>query len=147
MSSKAKKIANNAESMIAYKKYEMYNSLFGSILVSVGKLSGVTEKKLLEDFEFFKTDEIASLCKNVRDLTKYLTLFYGMPEDYKDYLVLVYDKNNRFTALVSIEENGYILPLAPDGIPNGILQHIGDDSIEVEYIFSDTEEENNEDKD
>ena len=140
MSSKAKKIANNIEETLAYKKYEMYGSLFGSILVSVGKLSGITEEKLLEDFEMFKTDDGVSACKNIQEITDYIIHFYGMPDDYRDHLVLVHDKRDIYTPVVTIEEDGYILPLAPEGIHMGILQQVGNDYIEVEYIFDENKE-------
>ena len=56
-----------------------------------------------------------------------------MPEEYKKYIVLVYDENGKYTPVVTVvDEEGYVQPLDRDGVYLGILAQ---DDFEMEYIF------------
>ena len=145
MSSTVKKIEKSVKRTENVKKYELYGSLLGSCIVSIGKLSGKTEKDLLQKFDILKKDAAFAQSKNVIEACDYLIRYFEMDEKYKDNLILVYDEDNVYTPLVTLEIDGQILALDPNNTPLGILAHLDKDSVYFEYIYreEDTENEDN----
>lgn len=136
MSNKVKSIRKNVEAKRKLEEYTLYGSLIGSIIVTLGKLVEKNEQEMLEDFAYYSKDEDLFKCKNVREVVEYIKRDYGVIEDYEDALVLVYDENNLYTPAVTLEVNGNILPLDRNGTRLGILSHLGEEGIYVEYIFA-----------
>lgn len=133
MSSRIKKIRENVKAEENLKKYTLYGSVFGSVIVTVGKLSGKTEDELISDFARFSKDENLSLCKNIKEVCDYIIADYKMPEEYKKYIVLCYDEEGRYTPIVTlIDDEGYVQPLDRNGTYMGVLS-TGD--FEMEYVF------------
>lgn len=143
MSSKIQKIQKNVEYKRKLDLYTLYNSLFGSVIVTVGKLSGKTEDELISDFARFSKDENLALCKNIKEVCDYIIADYKMPESYKKYIVLCYDEEGKYTPIVTvIDDEGYVQPLDRNGTYIGILST---DDFEMEYVYSLEEDENGKD--
>jgi len=139
MSSKANKIAKQAENYGKMKKYTMYGTVVGSCIVTIGKLAQKTEDQLIKDFDSFsKNNNPLWQCKSIKEICDYLIDFYKVDKDkYKDHIVLIYDEENFYTPIVTLELEGNILPLDPYGMTLGILNHL--DLATVEYIYNDEE--------
>ena len=135
MSSKAKRIEEKAEAYGKMKKYTMYGTVIGSCVVTIGKLAQKTEEELLKDFDDFSdSTNLLWNCKTIKEICDYLIDFYKVDRDaYKDNIVLVYDENNIYTPIVTLEVENNILPLDPSGMALGILNHL--DNAVVEYIY------------
>lgn len=137
MSNQVKKIKENAKAEENLKKYTLYGSVFGSVLVTVGKLSGKKENELISDFARFSKDENLALCKNIKEVCDYIIADYKMPEEYKKYIVLCYDEEGKYTPIVTVvDDEGYVQPLDRDGAYIGIL---ATDNFEMEYVYDDEE--------
>ncbi len=137
MSNSVKKIRENAKAEENLKKYTLYGSVFGSVIVTVGKLSGKKEDELISDFARFSKDENLALCKNIKEVCDYIIAEYKMPEDYKKYIVLCYDEEGKYTPIVTVvDDEGYVQPLDRDGAYIGIL---ATDNFEMEYVYDDEE--------
>lgn len=133
MSNKIKKIKENAKAEENLKKYTLYGSVFGSVIVTVGKLSGKKENELISDFARFSKDENLALCKNIKEVCDYIITDYKMPEEYKKYIVLCYDEEGKYTPIVTVvDDEGYVQPLDRDGAYIGIL---ATDDFEMEHIY------------
>lgn len=139
MSSKAKKIEKQAENYGKMKKYTMYGTVIGSAIVTIGKLAQKTEEDLVKDFDIF-SDNTNPLwnCKTIKEVCDYLIKFYDVIDDYKENIVLVYDEDNVYTPIVTLEIDDSILPLDPSGMTLGILNHL--DKAVVEYIYDEDED-------
>lgn len=139
MSSKAKRIEEKAEAYGKMKKYTMYGTVIGSAIVTVGKLAQKTEEDLVKDFDMF-SDNTNPLwnCKTIKEVCDYLIKFYDVIDDYKNNIILVYDEDNVYTPIVTLEVNNTILPLDPSGMTLGILNHL--DKAIVEHIYEETED-------
>lgn len=136
MSNRVKKISENAKARQNYKKYVLYGSLAGSCIVSVGKLAGKTENELIEEFGKLANNEDFSKCTNTLEVCDWLFDYFKVDEQYKKNIVIVYDEDERYTPLVSLEVDGTILPLDPDGTSLGVLSMIGvKDNIVYEYVY------------
>ena len=139
MSNKVSKIRESAESDRKLKEYTLYGSLIGSCIVTIGKLSGKTENDMISDFARFSKDEELAKSKNITEVIDYIIKDFKMPEEYKKYIVLCYDENNRYTPIVTlVDEEGYVQPLDRDGNYLGVLAQ---DDFELEYIYDDKEDE------
>lgn len=137
MSNKVSKIRESAESDRKLKEYTLYGSLIGSCLVTIGKLSGKTENDMISDFARFSKDEELAKSKNIKEVCDYIIADYKMPEEYKKYIILCYDENNRYTPIVTlVDEEGYVQPLDRNGNYLGILAQ---EDFEIEYIYDDKE--------
>lgn len=137
MSNQTKKIRENAKAEENLKKYTLYGSVFGSVIVTVGKLSGKKENELISDFARFSKDENLALCKNIKEVCDYIIADYKMPEEYKKYIVLCYDEEGKYTPIVTVvDDEGYVQPLDRDGSYIGIL---ATDDFEMEYVYDDEE--------
>lgn len=133
MSNQTKKIRENAKAEENLKKYTLYGSVFGSVIVTVGKLSGKTEDELISDFARFSKDENLALCKNIKEVCDYIIADYKMPEEYKKYIVLCYDEEGKYTPIVTVvDDEGYVQPLDRNGTYIGIL---ATDDFEMEYVY------------
>ena len=106
MSSKAKRIEEKAEAYGKMKKYTMYGTVIGSAIVTVGKLAQKTEEDLVKDFDMF-SDNTNPLwnCKTIKEVCDYLIKFYDVADDYKNNIILVYDEDNVYTPIVTLEVN------------------------------------------
>lgn len=141
MSSKAKKIKEQAENYGKMKKYTMYGTVIGSCIVTIGKLAQKTEEELIKDFDNFSDDKNPLWnCNTIKEVCDYLIDFYKVDKDkYKDNIVLVYDEYNVYTPIVTLEVEDNILPLDPNGMTLGILNHL--DAAVVEYIYDEENED------
>lgn len=138
MSSKASKFRENVKAVEAFKKYELYGSLLGSCIVTVGKIAERTEKDILKDFDILKKDKEFWKCENVIQVLNYLYNYYDVSETielYKDLLVLVYDESDMYTPQVTLCVDRLVYPLDPEGTSAGILSLVGKEGIVVEYIY------------
>lgn len=134
MSNKVSKIRESAESERKLKAYTLYGSLIGSCIVTIGKLSGKTENDMISDFARFSKDEELAKSKNITEVVDYIIKDFKMPEEYKKYIVLCYDEDNRYTPIVTlIDDDGYVQPLDRDGNYLGVLAQ---DDFEMEYIYA-----------
>lgn len=133
MSNQIKKIKENVKAEENLKKYTLYGSVFGSVIVTVGKLSGKTEDELISDFARFSKDENLALCKNIKEVCDYIIADYKMPEEYKKYIVLCYDEEGKYTPIVTLlDDEGYVQSLDRNGTYIGIL---ATDDFEMEHVY------------
>ena len=72
MSNQAKKIEKEMKKTENVKKYELYGSVLGSAIATIGKLSGKTEKEIISEFDKLKNDDLFSQSKNVLEACDYL---------------------------------------------------------------------------
>lgn len=144
MSSRAKKIVKNVKTNKAQNVYEMCNCTAGSAICTIGKLSGKKEEDILDDFNTLRKNFPVKV-DTIRGLCDFLIGYFGMKEEYKDNLVLVYDERNTMTPLITVEyqtEEGAILcPIPSDGTYPGIMSHLSEEWVSVEYIYGDEENE------
>ncbi len=135
MSNRVKQIKENAEANKKLKLYTLYGSIIGSIIVTIGKLVGKKEDDMIKDFARFSKDEELAKSKNILEVVDYIIKDFKMPEEYKKYIVLAYDENDKYTPIVTlVDDEGYVQPLDRDGNYLGILAQ---DDFEMEYIFED----------
>ena len=144
MSSTANKIKKNMSKRKNIKKYEMYGSLAGSAIVTIGKLAQKTEEELIKEFDILKDDENFALCKNVVELCTYLAKYFVVEPQYLKNLILVYDEENFYTPCVTLIVDDNILPLDRSGTAMGILANLDKDSVYYEYIYEDDDDGENE---
>lgn len=138
MSSKAKKIEKSAKAEESLKKYEMYGSIAGSAIVSIGKLAKKTEAELIKEFELLKNDEEFFECKNVVEMCEYLFKYFSVDEIYKDNVIILFDEREILTPMVTLLVDDTILPLDPEGkVFTGIFANIDKDYINYEFVFND----------
>ena len=136
MSNAVKKISKNAMARQNYKKYVLYGSTAGSCIVTIGKLAGKTENELVAEFDKLKNNDDFSKCNNIQEVCNWLIDYFKVDEQYKNNIVLVYDEDERYTPMVTLEVDGTILPLDPAGTSLGILSMIGvKDNIVYEYVY------------
>lgn len=136
MSNAVKKISKNAMARQNYKKYVLYGSTAGSCIVTIGKLAGKTENELIAEFDKLKNNDDFSKCNNIQEVCDWLIDYFKVDEQYKNNIVLVYDEDERYTPMVTLEVDGTILPLDPAGTSLGILSMIGvKDNIIYEYVY------------
>lgn len=142
MSNQVKKIEKEMKKTENVKKYELYGSVLGSAIATIGKLSGKTEKEIISEFDKLKNDDLFSQSKNVLEACNFLLKYFNTDEKYKNNIILVYDDKNRFTPMVTLEVDNQILGLDPEGTSFGVLAHLDDDDVFYEYIYKEDEDEN-----
>lgn len=142
MSNQVKKIEKEMKKTENVKKYELYGSVLGSAIATIGKLSGKTEKEIISEFDKLKNDDLFSQSKNVLEACNFLLKYFDTDEKYKNNIILVYDDKNRFTPMVTLEVDNQILGLDPEGTSFGVLAHLDDDDVFYEYIYKEDEDEN-----
>ena len=139
MSNKIRKIEKLAQENYNFKRYNLYNCLAGSCVITVGKLAGKTENELIAEFDRLKNNEDFSKCNNIQEVCDWLIDYFKVDEQYKNNIVLVYDEDERYTPMVTLEVDGTILPLDPSGTSLGILSMIGTkDNIIYEYVYEES---------
>lgn len=139
MSSRVSKIKENAKAEENLKRYTLYGSMIGSVIVTVGKLSGKKENELISDFARFSKDEKLALCKNIKEVCDYIIADYKMPENYKKYIVLCYDEKGIYTPVVTlVDDEEYVQPLDRNGAYIGVLAQ---DDFEMEYVYDEENED------
>lgn len=127
MSSKSKKLEQNIENHERQVRFDCDNCLIGSVMLSVGKLAGKRDKDIYHDFENILQKLPKQDDWSIYTLCEWFSSFYKLKDKYKQRLVLVYDKQNVLTPLVTIMtddlETGEpkIWPIASDGTLTGIL--------------------------
>lgn len=141
MSNQVKKIEKEMKKTENVKKYELYGSVLGSAIATIGKLSGKTEKEIISEFDKLKNDDLFSQSKNVLEACNFLLKYFDTDEKYKNNIILVYDDKNRFTPMVTLEVDNQILGLDPEGTSFGVLAHLDDDDVFYEYIYKEDEDE------
>lgn len=146
MSSKAKKIS---EHLVRAKHLELYTTLPGSIIASIGMLSGVSIEDQLKYFEVLKSwvNEQANANKNVTviDIFNRVANEIGkLQKEWRSKYILVFDKNDILTPLVTIvDDDGNPLPLTPEGFYYGVMQYAieGRENIDYEFLFDENGDE------
>lgn len=139
MSSKANKISKNVEYQEKVKRYYVFGTVAGSAALSIGKLSGKSEKEIIDGF-----DEIKERFPNVKNIVEMCDFFikeYGMDEKFKENLVLFTDDKDQWSPVITIlEETGdgpIIYPLGSDGYYPAIMNHMDEERVTMEYIYED----------
>lgn len=136
MSNKIRKIEKSAQENYNFKRYKLYNCLAGSCIVTIGKLAEKNENELIAEFDKLKDDKDFSKCSNIQEVCDWLFSYFKVDEQYKNNIVLVYDENERYTPMVTLEVDGTILPLDPNGVSLGVISMIGArDDIVYEYVY------------
>lgn len=133
MSSKATKIEKEVAKREAEIKNAMYYSCLGSAIVTVAKLAQKTEKEIMDIFPQLQHNEDFAKSKNVQEAVEWLFNYFDVREDFKKYIVFVYDERGIYTPVVTLCTDGENpLPLDPNGKMLGVLsykEHI------IEYVF------------
>ena len=139
MSSKAKKIS---EKLVKAKHLELYTTLPGSIIASIGMLSGVSVEDQLKYFEVLKNwvdKQSKETPISVIDIFNHVADEIGkLQKEWRSKYILVFDKNNILTPLVTIvDDSGNPLPLTPEGFYYGVMQYAieGRENIDYEFLF------------
>ena len=141
MSNRVNKIKENVKANENLKLYTLYGTLVGSVIVTIGKLVNKTEEEMVSDFARFSKDDELAKCKNIKEVCDYIIKDYGMADCFKKNLVLIYDKDNKYTPIVTlVDEEDNVLPLDRNGAYVGVLSKLGDDNVVIEDIYD--EEEN-----
>ena len=141
MSNRVNKIKENVKANENLKLYTLYGTLVGSIIVTIGKLVNKTEEEMVSDFARFSKDDELAKCKNIKEVCDYIIKDYGMADCFKKNLVLIYDKDNKYTPIVTLaDEEDNVLPLDRNGTYVGVLSKLGNDNVVIEDIYD--EEEN-----
>lgn len=146
MSSKAKKISKE---LVKAKHLELYTTLPGSIIASIGMLSEVSVEDQLKYFEVLKnwvdkqSKETSSI--SVIDIFKHVANEIGkLQKEWRSKYILIFDKNNILTPLVTIvDDDGNPLPLTPEGFYYGVMQYAieGRENIDYEFLFDENGDE------
>ena len=143
MSNRVKKIVKEAQENKNQNVYHMCNCTAGSAICTIGKLAGKKEEEILVSFNVLRKDHSIKV-NTIRELHDYLISYFGMKEEYKENIVLVYDERNIMTPLVTVEYNtpeGNILyPISSDGNYTGILANLDKEWVSIEYIYGDDDE-------
>lgn len=118
---------------------EIYNTLVGSIVTTVGILCGYTEKENNAHYKELKKMK-NKMPHTVDGICKLIWSMYGKDEviPLRSNVVLVYDKINVRTPLVTlVNEEGNILPLKRNGDYTGILMTAcaGSEYVGVEFLY------------
>lgn len=146
MSSKSRKISKE---LVKAKHLELYTTLPGSIIASIGMLSGVPIEEQLKYFEVLKK-WISKLDKEkdtvtVIDIFNHVSNEIGkLQKEWRSKYILIFDKNNVLTPLVTIvDDDGNPLPLTPEGFYYGVMQYAieGRENIDYEFLFDENGDE------
>lgn len=146
MSSKAKRISEN---LVKAKHLELYTTLPGSIIASIAMLSGVSIQDQLKYFEVLKkwveTQANENKTVTVIDIFNRVANEIGkIQKEWRSKYVLVFDKNDILTPLVTIvDEKANLLSLTPEGFYYGVMQYAieGRENIDYEFLFDENGDE------
>ena len=143
MSNRVKKIVKEVQENKNQNVYHMCNCTAGSAICTIGKLAGKKEEEILEAFNALRKDFSVKV-NTIRELCDYLIGYFGMKEEYKENLVLVYDERNIMTPLVTVEyntpEGNIIYPIPSDGTYTGIMNYLDREWVSIEFIYGDDDE-------
>lgn len=143
MSNRVKKIVKEVQENKNQNVYHMCNCTAGSAICTIGKLAGKKEEEILEAFNALRKDFSVKV-NTIRELCDYLIGYFGMKEEYKDNLVLVYDERNIMTPLVTVEyhtpEGNILYPIPSDGTYTGIMNYLDREWVSIEFIYGDDDE-------
>lgn len=134
MSSIVKRIAKRKQTP------EEYRTLVGSIVTTIGIISGRSELEVRMMYNRLKKNK-KDIPNTVEEICDYVWSIFGNDDMIaaRADMVLVYDKLNIRSPLVTfVNENGNIMPLSPDGTFTGILMTAaaGSDYVGVEYLYN-----------
>lgn len=133
MSNKIRKYEKEVAKREALLRNAMYSSCLGSCIVTVSKLAQKTEKEVMEIFPQLQHNEDFAKSMNIQEAVEWLFNYFDIREDFKKYIVLVYDERGIFTPIVTLCTDGEnLLPLDPIGKMLGVLSY--PDHI-IEYVF------------
>lgn len=144
MSNRVKRIAKRKQTP------EEYRTLVGSIVTTIGIITGKSELQVRKTYNMLKKNKQA-IPNTVAEICEYVWTIFGDGSKIAERanMVLVYDKLNIRAPLVTlVNENGNIMPLSPDGTYTGILMTAasGSDYVGVEFLYeedgSEIKEEN-----
>lgn len=135
MSSAVKRIAKKTQ-----KTPEEYRTLVGSIVTTIGIITGKSELQVRKTYNMLKKNKQV-IPNTVAEICDYVWSIFGDDDkiDARANMVLVYDKLNIRAPLVTlVNEDGNIMPLSPSGIYTGILMTAasGSDYVGVEYLYN-----------
>lgn len=146
MSSRINKIKEQEEFKDQFRVLDL--TLIGSIITSIGKLSGKTPEQCLSTFRYYEKNfgelQNDKESTTVKELCEFFIDKYDMKPEFRKYLILLTDKRtvNPKTPLVTLRTDDYkILPILGDFRPRGIIMdwyRLGEDasdSINVELIY------------
>lgn len=140
MSNKATKYRKEIEKREAMLRNAMYSSCLGSAIVTVAKLAQKTEREIMDLLPQLQHNEDFAKSKNVKEACEWLFTYFDVREDFKKYVVFVYDERDIFTPIVTLCIDDKLLPLDPTGKAFGVLSY--KDHI-IEYVFEDDGSNNN----
>lgn len=134
MSNKVKRLAKRQQTP------EEYRTLVGSIVTTIGIITGKSELEVRKMYNKLKRDKQA-IPNTVAEICEYIWNIFGDDSkiEARANMVLVYDTLNIKSPLVTlVNEEGNILPLSPDGTFTGILMTAakGSDYVEVEFLYN-----------
>jgi hypothetical protein len=135
MSSIAKRLAKKAK-----QTPEEYTTLVGSIVTTIGIITGQSEHNVRKMYNRLKKDK-KDFPNTVGEIFNYVWSIFGDDDKIavRANVVLVYDKLNVRSPLVTwVNENGNIMPLSPNGTFTGILMTAaaGSEYVGVEYLYN-----------
>lgn len=139
MSNKITKYKKEIEKREALLRNAMYSSCLGSCIVTIAKLAQKTEKEIMDLFPQLQHNEDFAKSMNVQEAVEWLFNYFDVREDFKKYIVLVYDERGIFTPVVTLCIDDDLLPLDPNGKMFGVLSY--KDHI-IEYVFEDRSNNN-----
>jgi len=119
---------------------EEYRTLVGSIVTTIGIITGKSELEVRKMYNRLKKNK-KDIPNTVAEICNYVWSIFGDDDKIasRANMVLVYDKLNIRAPLVTlVNEEGYTLPLSPDGNYTGILMSAaaGSDYIGVEFLYN-----------
>lgn len=139
MSSKARTFEKEVEKREALIRNAMYFSCLGSCITTVAKLAQKTEKEIMDIFPQLQHNRDFAKSKNVKEGVEWLFNYFDVREDFKKYIVLVYDERGIFTPIITLCIDGEnFLPLDKSGTRFGVL---GYEDAKMEYVFEDDEDD------
>lgn len=130
------------------REAEIYNTLIGSVVLTVGILCGKSKIQMLKQYDVLKKHKEV-LPDTIAEIVDYVWKVFG-DDTYislKDKIVLIYDETELFSPRVSFiragvdsegEEAYYVMPLREDCIETGIIRaaNTGKEGICVEFVYS-----------
>lgn len=126
------------------RRDELYNSLIGTIVITIGMLCDKDEAECRK--EFLKLKLLKNKLPNtVQDICEYIWKEFGDDErkQYRRNMVLIVDLLNVRSPIVCLtDDEGHVLPLKRNGEMN-VMQMIatkGDEHLSVEYIYDENGE-------
>lgn len=136
MSSKASKLKKS----IKRQTPEEYRTLVGSIVTTVGIITGKSELQIRKTYNMLKKNKQV-IPTTVSEICDYVWSIFGDNSKIalRANMVLVFDRLNVRTPLVTfVNGEGNIMPLSPSGEYTGILMTAasGSENVDVEFLYN-----------